>query len=72
MFLHPESILFLAHERERELIADADRSRLRAAARRARRARRESVGRGGRHAADRAAPAGTLAPCGPSAAAPAQ
>ncbi|MEN3304163.1 MAG: hypothetical protein V7603_365 [Micromonosporaceae bacterium] len=56
-------------ERQRELIAEAERYRLLAAARR--RVRRERNGAGKEQVA-RDRPAGTLAPCGPSAAAPAR
>jgi hypothetical protein len=67
MLMHPELMLALANERHRELIAEADRSRLLASARSARAARRPrkaSVVRG--------QPAGTLASCEPSAVVPAR
>ncbi|GAA4446387.1 hypothetical protein [Phytohabitans houttuyneae] len=40
MMMHPDLVLAQAHDRQRELIAEADRERLLATARRARRARR--------------------------------
>jgi hypothetical protein len=64
MLMHPDLMLALVHDRHRELIAEADRSRLLTSARRARRARKAPVVRG--H------PTGTLASCEPSAAVPAR
>jgi hypothetical protein len=64
MLMHPDLMLVLANERHRELIAEADRARLLAGARQARRARKAS--------APRRAPTGTLASCEPSAAVPAR
>jgi hypothetical protein len=67
MLMHTDLMLNLANERHRDLIAEADRSRLLAgarAARRARKARKESPVRG--------QPTGTLAACDPSAAVPAR
>ncbi|GAA1675387.1 hypothetical protein GCM10009765_25870 [Fodinicola feengrottensis] len=61
MYLHSGMISALAIERQRELVADAERSHLLSAARRARKARSTTkVATGGR-AAD------TLGGCGPSA-----
>ena len=62
--MHPDLMLTLAHDRHRELIAEADRQRLLTSARLARRARRAATTRG--------RPVGTLAPCEPSAAVPAR
>jgi hypothetical protein len=63
-------LLFLANYREhhRELIADAETYRLLAAARRRRRRNRDA----GQSAGAREHPAGNLAGCGPSVAAPAR
>jgi hypothetical protein len=67
MLMHPDIMLPLAHERHRELVAEAERSRLLAMARAAR------WGRTARKApAVRGRPAGTLAPCEPSAVVPAR
>ena len=66
MWMHPEMLLALANERQRELIAEADRSRLLTSARLTRRARRA-----GKASAVRGQPTGTLASCEPSAAVPA-
>ncbi|MEU4625816.1 hypothetical protein AB0G04_38320 [Actinoplanes sp. NPDC023801] len=63
MLMHPGTMLELANERNRGLIADAERGRLLAGAR-ARRARKASAARG--------QPAGTLTSCDPSAAVPAR
>ena len=67
MLLHPDLMLTLANERHRELIAESERRHLLSTARAA---------RGGRRArkapAVRGRPAGTLAPCEPSAAVPAR
>lgn len=60
----PETMLALANDRRRELIAEADRERLLTSARRARRAANALAVRG--H------PDGTLASCEPSATVPAQ
>ncbi|MGW4467071.1 hypothetical protein [Micromonospora sp. NBC_01796] len=64
MFVHPDTLLVLANDRRRELIAEADRGRLLTSARRVRRARKATAVRG--------QPAGTLASCEPSAAVPAR
>ena len=67
MLYHPEIMLTLAHERQRELVAEAERSHL------LRNARTARWGRRARKApAVRGRPAGTLAPCEPSAAVPAR
>jgi hypothetical protein len=80
----PEIYLSLAHDRQREWIAEAEQGRLLAAARQARRSRRRA-----RRAAEASAelsadisaelsaagrdrPAGTVAPCGPAVAQPAR
>jgi hypothetical protein len=70
MFIPPETMLVLAQERQRELIAEADQYRVLRAARRVRRAR--GAHRAEIVAAAPARPAGTLAPCEPRAAAPAR
>ena len=75
MMLHPETMLELARDRQRDLMADVERYRLFAAARRSRRARTatERVGTAGRDATvPRARPVGNLDPCGPRAAVPAR
>jgi hypothetical protein len=64
MFLHPDHMLTLAHQRHQELVAEADRHRLLDVARRARKARKAPAVRG--------RPAGTLASCDPSAVVPAR
>ena len=67
MMMHPELMLNLANERHRDLVAEAERSHLlrsTRAARWGRRARKAPAVRG--------RPAGTLAPCEPSAAVPAR
>jgi len=67
MMLHPDLMLTVANERHRELVAEAERSHLlnnARAARRSRKARKAQAVRG--------RPAGTLAPCEPSAAVPAR
>ncbi|AEV85737.1 hypothetical protein ACWT_4715 [Actinoplanes sp. SE50] len=64
MLFHPFMMLGLARERRHELIAEADRERLLAAARRSRRA--------GKRGAVRGRPAGTLSACEPSVAVPAR
>jgi hypothetical protein len=64
MFTHPDLILTMAHDRHRELIAEADKERLLTIARRARRARKSPAARG--------RPTGTLASCETSAAVPAR
>jgi hypothetical protein len=67
MLMHPDLVLAMAHDRHRELVAEADRERLLSVARRARR------GRHARKAAPvRGQPAGTLASCEPSVAVPAR
>ncbi|MPZ28365.1 MAG: hypothetical protein GEV12_18615 [Micromonosporaceae bacterium] len=62
MYHHPETILLLANETRRTLIAQADRERLLRSVRRSRRPRRAERG-----PARAGAPAGTLAPCAPTA-----
>jgi hypothetical protein len=64
MLMHPDLLLAQANDRQRELIAEADRGRLLTIARRARRARKAPAVRG--------QPTGTLASCEPSAAVPAR
>lgn len=64
MFMHPDLLLALAIDRQRELIAEVDRQRLLTSARGARRARKAPVVRG--------QPTGTLASCEPSVAVPAR
>ncbi|MFU8852816.1 hypothetical protein ACNAW0_17785 [Micromonospora sp. SL1-18] len=59
MLMLPDTMLALANDRRRELIAEADRERLLTSARRARRARNAVAVRG--------QPDGTLASCEPSA-----
>jgi hypothetical protein len=64
MWMHPDVMLNLANDRQRDLIADADQERLLTIARAARRARKAAAARG--------RPTGTLASCEPSAAVPAR
>jgi hypothetical protein len=64
MSMYPDLLLDLAKDRQRELIAEADRTRLLSIARRASRARKAPAVRG--------QPAGTLASCEPSVAVPAR
>ena len=64
MLMHPDTMLVLANDHRRELIAEADKERLLTGARRARRARKALAVRG--------QPTGTLASCEPSAAVPAR
>lgn len=64
MFTHPDLMWDLVNDRHRELVREADRGRLLAIARSARRARRSRAARG--------QPAGTLASCGPSGVVPAR
>jgi hypothetical protein len=64
MMMHPVLLMMLANQRERDLLHEADRARLLSSARAARRARKARAVRG--------QPAGTLASCEPSAAAPAR
>ncbi|MEJ3746230.1 hypothetical protein WEI85_23435 [Actinomycetes bacterium KLBMP 9797] len=66
MFGHPDIVLAQAYDRQRELIEEAHRGRLLDIALRARKARRATKER------VRGEPTGTLASCGPRAAAPAQ
>jgi len=63
MLISPHTMLALANELRRELIAEADRERLLTSARRARRDRNARAVRG--------QPDGSLASCEPSAAVPA-
>ncbi len=65
MMMHPDLMLTLANERHRDLIAEAEKERLLAGARRARQARR-----GRKAEAVRGQPTGTLATCESSAAVP--
>lgn len=67
MLMHPDLMLTLAHDRQRELIAEADRERLLTSARVARGARRARKAPG-----VRGQPTGTLASCEPSVAVPAR
>jgi hypothetical protein len=64
MLMHPDLLLTLANDRQRELIAEVDRERLLAIARVARRARKAPAVRG--------QPTGTLASCEPSVVVPAR
>jgi hypothetical protein len=64
MMVHPYMMMELAKDRQRELIADADRAHLLSQARQARKARKSRAARG--------QPAGTLSTCGPSAVVPAR
>jgi hypothetical protein len=64
MLMHPDLLLALANDRQRELIAEADRERLLTLAFRARRGKKSPAVRG--------QPTGTLASCEPSAAVPAR
>lgn len=64
MSTYPDLMLAIAYDRHREMIADGDRQRLLASARKARRARKTRTVRG--------QPTGTLASCEPSAAVPAR
>ena len=64
MLLHRDLMLDLVNERHRQMVAEADRGRLLKTAREARRARKAPAVRG--------RPAGTLAPCEPSAVVPAR
>ncbi|NMO50012.1 hypothetical protein HH310_02225 [Actinoplanes sp. TBRC 11911] len=61
MSMYPDLMLAIAYDRHREMIADGQRERLLASARRARKARRV-----------RGQPTGTLAACEPSAVVPAR
>ncbi|BEL04635.1 hypothetical protein Q0Z83_028260 [Actinoplanes sichuanensis] len=61
MFANPELMLNLAHDRNREMIAEADRERLLSSARLLRRGRKA-----------RGRLAGTLSPCEPTAVVPAR
>ncbi|MGW0504287.1 hypothetical protein [Micromonospora sp. NPDC003241] len=67
MLMDPGTMLALANDRRRELIAEADSERLLTNARRARRARRAR-----NTLAVRGQPDGNLSSCEPSAAVPAQ
>jgi hypothetical protein len=64
MLMHPDVLLTLANDRQRELVADSDKQRLLTLARAARRARKAAAARG--------RPTGTLASCEPFAAVPAR
>ena len=81
--LYPDFLLVIANDHRRELIEEADRRRLLSLARRARRERTEAAhasrvstgptaDRTGKGRVARGQPAGTLAACGPHAAAPAR
>lgn len=67
MYTHPDFILDLAHEHQRDLIEEAGRRRLLALARLARRDRRDAAGKPAARAST-----GSLATCGPREAAPAR
>lgn len=69
MFIHPELQLAQFHQRQRELVGEAEQHRLLAAARRYRRRRGADAES---NPSARGRPAGTLTECGPPAAAPAQ
>jgi hypothetical protein len=71
MYTHPDLVWAQMKQHHRDLIAEADTSRLLAAARRARRAR-SARGHAGHKPVARGAPAGNLAPCEPPVAAPAR
>jgi hypothetical protein len=71
MFLHPDLTMDLARDHQRELRAEADRSRLLTLSRRQRRQARRSAEAAARPAA-RGRPDGTLAACGSRVAAPAR
>jgi hypothetical protein len=64
MMMHPVMLMMLANQRQRELVSEADRSRVLAGAREARRARKGRSVRG--------RPTGTLTSCDPSAVVPAR
>jgi hypothetical protein len=64
MLMNADLMLTLANDRQRELIAEADRSRILTRARAARRARKAPAVRG--------QPTGTLTSCEPSAVVPAR
>jgi hypothetical protein len=66
MFMSPVLMLVLAHEKERSLIAEADRARLLNSSRQARKARRAER----KVASGRGRPTTTLASCEPSAVVP--
>ncbi len=66
---HPDVLLAQYHYRQQELIAEADRQHLLGAFRRR---RREGVAAAAAKPAARGRPDGTLAACGPRAAAPAR
>jgi len=66
MLIHPDLLMVLTNEHQRELFADADRGRVLTTARRARWSRRAGK------APVRGKPTGTLASCEPSAAVPAR
>ena len=72
MLTHPDLMMAEMHYRQRQLIAEADRSRLLAAARRGRRRAGSGSPDSGNAAAVRDRPDGTLAACEPRVAAPAQ
>jgi len=67
MLIHPDLLMVLTNDHNRELLADADRGRVLTTARRARRARRA-----GKAQAVRGHPTGNLASCEPSAVVPAR
>jgi hypothetical protein len=72
MLTHPDLMMAEMNYRQRQLIAEADRSRLLAAARRARRHAGSRSPDSGNRAAARGRPDGTLAACEPRVAAPAR
>jgi hypothetical protein len=66
MYLHPEMLSALATERQRELVADGQRSHLLSAARRLRRSRRSRASQPAAELAPAGRTADTLGACGPS------
>jgi hypothetical protein len=67
MYTHPDFVLDMAREHQRDLIEEAGRHRLLSLARLARRERRDKASK-----PSVSGVAGTLAPCGPREAAPAR
>ena len=67
MYSHPDFVLDMAHQHQRELIEEAGQRRLLSLARNARRDRRDAAAKPAARAST-----GTLAPCGPREAAPAR
>jgi hypothetical protein len=62
MHLHPDLMLSLAHDRQRDLMDEAARARLRSAARRVRRAAKNGAAAGYSPVAS-GRPTGSLTPC---------